>query len=123
LLKYLTINNIRPPFWKFQEPPPVDNNPYLIVEYPHLISLDLIDADSYYLDQFLNETKTYLPHLTELKVMYDFLKDVTENFTRDATRRNCAEVKRFLVGNYMTYPENFHRYFPSLCEFNFTHII
>jgi len=123
LLKYLTINNIRPPFWKFQEPPPVDNNPYLIVEYPHLISLDLIDADSYYLDQFLNETKTYLPHLTELKVMYDLLKDVTENFTRDATRRNCAGVKRFLVGNYMTYPENFHRYFPSLCEFNFTDII
>jgi hypothetical protein len=54
--------------------------------------------------------------------MYDYVKDVTENFTRDATRRNCAGVKRFLVGNHMTYPEDFYRYFPSLCETNFTDI-
>ncbi len=87
----------------------VDNNSYPIVEYPHLISLDVNFANSLYLDQFLDETKTHLPHLSELTLMYEILETVTENFTRDGTRRNYARVKRLNVGNSIGF-----RYFPSL---------
>ncbi len=122
LLKYLTINNIRPLFWKFQESPLLDKGSFIIIEYPHLISLDVMNAGSY-LDQFLNENKTRLPRLTELNVSSDIFKEVTENFTRDAARRNCAGVKRCLVRNDITYLENFYRYFPSLCQSNFTELV
>jgi hypothetical protein len=59
-------------------------------------------VNSYYLEHFLNETKTYLPSLTQLKVIYGVLKTVTESFTRDDMQRNCGRVKRLIVD----YPEN-----------------
>lgn len=67
-----------------------------------------------YVDHFLNESKTHLPCLTELKVRFDDLKKVTENFTRDATRRNCAKIKRLIVEDLRDFPEDVYRYFPSL---------
>jgi hypothetical protein len=90
-------------------PVPADNNSYPIVEYPHLISLDIDFVNIHYVDQFLHETKTHLPRLIELKVQYDELKMVTENFTRDKTRSNCAKVKRLIVENSIVY-----HYFSSL---------
>ncbi|CAF3410471.1 unnamed protein product [Rotaria socialis] len=42
---------------------------------------------------------TGLPHLTELKVMYDQLKLVTMNVTSDAARCNCSKVKRLFLEN------------------------
>jgi hypothetical protein len=84
-LKYLTVNNIRSPFLKFYKYSFVNDYSCSIVEYPHLISLNLEFVDSDYVDQFLNESKTHLPCLTELIVRLGQLKKVTENFTRDAT--------------------------------------
>jgi hypothetical protein len=86
-----------------------------IVEYPHLISLDLSFANSYYVDQFLNKKKTNLPRLTKLNVAYEKLESVTKNFTRDETRHNCAKVKHLTVENASTvFSEDVYRYFPSL---------
>jgi hypothetical protein len=113
LLKYLSVKNIRPPFWTFQKPDSVDNySP--VVEYLHLISLQLSFVNSYYVDQFLNEKKTNLPRLTELKVIYGQLKSVTNNFTRDETRRNCSTVKRLIVEDSVVFSEDVYRYFSSL---------
>ena len=114
LLKYLIVNNIRPPSWIFHKPPP-DDYYSPIVEYPHLIFLDLSLANSYYVDQFLNEEKTNLPRLTKLNVEYEKLEHVTENFTRDETRRNCAKVKHlFDERASIVFSEDVYRYFPSL---------
>ena len=39
---------------------------YSTIEYPHLTTLDMCCAHGEYVEQFLNETKTYMPCLTEL---------------------------------------------------------
>ena len=85
-----------------------------VVQYPYLVSLDLEDAHIDYLEQFLNETKTHLPRLTKLTVRYDRLTIVTENFTREATRLNCARVKQLLLEQTLVLSKNFYLHFPLL---------
>jgi hypothetical protein len=114
LLKYFTVGNLRPPFWRFYIPQPVDNDWCSIVEYPHLISLEITFVNTHYVEHFLNEIKTYRPNLTELKTLHPELTTVTENFTRDATRRNCVNVKRLTVEDSIVYSQDVYRYFPSL---------
>ncbi|CAF2065713.1 unnamed protein product [Rotaria magnacalcarata] len=113
-LKNLSISNIRPPFWRFNEHYLRDKDWCSIIEYSHLICLDVRGANFYYLEHFLNETKTHLPCLAKLNVDYDDLQVVTENFTRDEMRRNCGRVKRLIVQHPIVYPENVYRYFPLL---------
>ncbi|CAF4495655.1 unnamed protein product [Rotaria sp. Silwood2] len=85
-----------------------------IAEYPHLTVLDLRNAHFDYVEQFLNETKTYLPCLTELTVFYTNLRIATENFTREETRRNCAKVKQLFIVIPLVHSKDFYLYFPSL---------
>jgi hypothetical protein len=93
MLKYLIIENRNVQSWNRNELK-TDKNPLnSIIEYSHLISLDLLHANMDYVLQFLLETRRYLPHLTELKVDYGDLEVVTKHFTRDATRHNCSKVK------------------------------
>ena len=83
-----------------------NNQPYSIVKYPHLTKLNLIFADTEYAEQFLDESKTHLPHLTELEIRYNQLQIVTENFTRDATRRNCSKVERLIIGDILAHSKD-----------------
>jgi hypothetical protein len=85
-----------------------------IVEYPHLTSLDIRYGLRDYVEQFLNETKTYTPCLTELGVIDVYLKTVTKNLTRDETRRNCAKIKRLFTLGSLDHSRDFCLYFPSL---------
>ena len=74
--------------------------------------------DNYYIEQFLLDTKTYAPRLTQIEVGYNQLKAVTENLTRDVTRHNCANVKQLIFekmySDYPNYPNEFSLYFPLL---------
>ncbi|CAF0957244.1 unnamed protein product [Rotaria sordida] len=106
--------NILPPFWRFHEFHLLDKDWCSLVEYPHLISLDMKEADIYYVEHFLNETKTYLPRLTKLKIDYQELKMVTKNFTRDETRSNCARVKQLNGQGLIVYPKKVYCYFSLL---------
>jgi hypothetical protein len=90
------------------------NQLYPIFEYPHLISLALLGSHIDYIEQFLNNTKTHLPRLTQLEVNYDRLRIVTENFTRDATRFNCAKVKKLIIYQTLPLSKDFCTYFPLL---------
>jgi hypothetical protein len=86
-----------------------------IIEYPYLISLDLLFAHDDYIEQFLNDKKTYLPHLTKLKVTYYGLKSVTRDFTNERTRLNCMNVKQLNMSPKISiHSEDFYAYFPSL---------
>jgi hypothetical protein len=87
---------------------------YSTVEYPHLTSLDLGTATIDYAEQFLNETKTYLPYLAELTISYHKLRMVTNNFTREETRRNCMKVKRLNMIGTFVHLKNFYLYLPLL---------
>jgi hypothetical protein len=113
-LQKLSIWNIKPPFLRSQEFHLRDKDWCSIVQYPHLISLNIECAHSHYVEHFLNETKTHLPRLRELKITYDRLKNVTDNFTRDETRRNCARVSRLFVDCPIVYWKDVYNYFPLL---------
>jgi hypothetical protein len=68
-----------------------------------------------YIDQFLNDKKAHVPHLTKLAVNYDDLTIVTKNFTNDRTRFNCMNVKQLNIGPHISIQsEDFHVYFPSM---------
>jgi hypothetical protein len=114
MLKRFTLVNNTLQTWKHYKRESDGNSLYSIIEYPHLISLDIIRVHEDYVYQFLLETRTYLPHLTELKVMYDQLKIVTMNFTSDTTRRNCSKVKRLFFEKSKRFSEDIYQYFPSL---------
>ncbi|CAM2722700.1 unnamed protein product [Rotaria socialis] len=85
-----------------------------IIEYPHLTILDVQYAHRDYVEQFLNETKTFIPCLTEFEVSVDHLKAVTKDFKREETQRNCAKVKRIFPLGSLVYSKKFFLYFPSL---------
>ena len=89
-----------------------------VVEYPYLVSLSLEYAHIDYIEQFLNRTKTSLPQLKKLTVDYDPLLIVTEDFTRETTRLNCAKVKHLAVDKMLVHSQQFHTYFPlfSFCS-------
>ena len=69
---------------------------YEIVQYPHLTALDLTRAGISCVDQLLNQNKTHLPRLTQLRIFYETLRSTTDNFTREVTRRNCANITRLI---------------------------
>jgi hypothetical protein len=108
LLRSFQVKNLQSNRNQFE----YDNNQsYTIVEYPHLRTLNVLCA---HIDQLLDESKTRLPQLTELKIDYENLRMVTKNFTRGATRLNCSKVKKLNFYDTMVYPKEFYRYFPSL---------
>ncbi|CAF2141277.1 unnamed protein product [Rotaria magnacalcarata] len=85
-----------------------------IVEYPHLTFLDITRVDNNYVEHLLNETKTHLPSLTELHVRYEDLRVATEDFTKELTRRNCANVTRLKTWREIVGSKDFYIYFPLL---------
>ncbi|CAM4741141.1 unnamed protein product [Rotaria magnacalcarata] len=85
-----------------------------IIEYHHLTILNVQYAHRDYVEQFLNETKTFIPCLTEFEFSVDHLKTVTKDFTREETQRNCAKVKRIFPRGSLVYSKDFFLYFPSL---------
>ncbi|CAF1577956.1 unnamed protein product [Rotaria magnacalcarata] len=113
-LQDLSIKIIQPPFWKSRERHLYEIDWCSIVEYPYLVSLNITCAHIHYVEHFLNDTKTHLPRLTELKVNYGNLEIVTNKFTRAETRRNCAKIKQLIPEQSMIYPKDVYDYFPSL---------
>ncbi|CAF1476532.1 unnamed protein product [Rotaria sordida] len=99
LLKHLTIVNLMSPLLNFDGYEADYIQSYSVIEFSYLITLNMIILDEYYIEQFLLDTKTDVPRLTELKLHYNSLKNVTENFTRDATRHNCANIKQLFFSN------------------------
>lgn len=85
-----------------------------IVKYPHLTALDLTRAGVSCVDQLLNENKTHLPCLKQLRIFYETLRITTENFTRGATRRNCANITRLITNRQFAGTKDYYSYFPLL---------
>ncbi|CAF1450628.1 unnamed protein product [Rotaria sp. Silwood1] len=83
-----------------------------IIEYPHLIILDLRKIHVNYLEQFLNNTKMSLLNDIILHVNYNLLQRVTDNFTRNAARINCSKVQRLFLYNKRELSPGLKDYFP-----------
>jgi hypothetical protein len=115
-LRHLSVSNIierlEKPSWQSKQLKETSS----IIEYSHLAELVLCDVHIDYVEQFLSSLNTCLPCLSMLCVRYEHLITVTENFTRDATRINCAKVKYIMLDKvkHLAHPRNFYLYFPSL---------
>ncbi len=115
VLKFLGLRNCQPQSSFDERGNLVELNPSKsIIEYPHLTSLDVRYTFVDYADQFLNETKACVPCLTQLDIYSIHLEDITNNFTRDDTRRNCAKIKRLLSVRPVQCTPELHAYFPLL---------
>ncbi len=113
-LRKFHVMNSKPQSSNLAQSQTDNDQSYSVVKYSNLTSLSIVYAHIDYLQQFLLHTKTSLPKLTELEVQYEKLKTVTNNFTRDATRLNCAQVKRIILEETIIYSKEFHLYFPLL---------
>jgi hypothetical protein len=114
LLKTLIINNRSPQNHKRCQQSNVNHSSLPVIEYPHLSILSLIRAHDDYIEQFLVHTKTCLSNYISLDIGYHRLQRLTNNFTADATRSNCAKVKYIYDIAGLNVPEHFHTYFPRL---------
>jgi hypothetical protein len=85
-----------------------------LIVFPHIILLHLSVAHVDYAEQFLLEKHTHLPRLLNLIIEYKALVLVTNNFSNDAERYNCAKVKSLSIDESFVRPENFDQYFPLL---------
>jgi len=86
-----------------------------IVEFSHLMILELSAASLDYVEQFFFDFNTRLPCINKLYVEYDLLVNATSHFTNDAARTNCSKLQHIIFSSKpMTYPENFYQYFPLL---------
>ncbi|CAF4477034.1 unnamed protein product [Rotaria sp. Silwood2] len=93
-----------------------------IIEYSHLVELRFTSANTHidYVEEFLCNLNTRLPCLSKLHVEYKHLATVTENFTRNTTRMNCAKLKHihFYHKLGIVRSKNFDLYFPLLSHNN-----
>jgi hypothetical protein len=108
LLKHFTISNATP------QQQNENNQSYPVIQYQHLTYLSVMNSDVTYNEQFLLDTKTSLPCLTELRVNYEHLKTATENFTRNSTRINCGQIKGLITDVTLTQSNDLSLYFPLL---------
>ncbi|CAF4264189.1 unnamed protein product, partial [Rotaria sordida] len=92
-LKDLTITNSEPQKHKQYSNSNDENQDFSIIEYPHLIYLNLFEIHDDYAEQFLLDTKTCFLNNICLPIDDDVIQRVTQNFTRDATRNNYSKVK------------------------------
>ena len=105
-LEELSLINQKP-----QKPQESDNS--TIVEYDHLLELHLSGAHDDYLEEFLSNRKTTFLQNVILHVDYESLERVTENFTRDDTRVNCAKINKIYIFGEKYYSKSLQDYFPS----------
>ncbi|CAF1099572.1 unnamed protein product [Rotaria sordida] len=116
LLEYLLVHNSVPQENKGQIESINNKKPSSNISYLYLTQLRLSYAHIDYVDQFLCHTNTYIPRLKSLGIQYEKLVTVTNNFTNDATRLNCSQLKQIIFDELLVYPKHFYLYFPSLIK-------
>ena len=92
-----------------------NNNRHLSpIKYAYLTELAICNVHDDYIEQFLFHTKTYFPNNIFLYTNYESLQRVTHNFTRDATRINCAKINKLqLSGQTKSSNSTLQEYFPN----------
>jgi hypothetical protein len=109
LMKELKVINKKPQKRKSKN----DNQYLLIIKYSHLTKLSLSRANDDYVEQFLLDTEVFMPNNVHLIADYQAMKRVTENFTRHATRVNCAKLTSVSLIDGCEYIKPVNDYFPQ----------
>ena len=93
---------------------PVDRrlSPVQFTHLTHLTHLTMSHISIDYLEYFLIDINVQMPRLRNLSVDYNQLVTVTENFSRDATRRTCSNIKHLDFDTSMAHCQELYEYFP-----------
>ena len=83
------------------------------IKYPYLTRLDLSDAHDDYIEEFLDENRTYLPDHVILDVHYS-IQEVINKFTRASTRINCKKIRFPYPIDKNQVPDDVYLYFPQM---------
>ncbi|CAF1534636.1 unnamed protein product, partial [Rotaria sp. Silwood1] len=117
LIKKLTLNNLKPQKNKQCTKSKDDKQDFSIIIYPHLTYLNLNEIHEDYIEQFLDDTKTYLPNNMNLATNHELLEKVTHNFKRDTTKINCSRINYLYDSTVLSLPKHLKHYFLHLCQF------
>ena len=90
------------------------HEPRKLITFSRLIYLNLYRAHRDYAEEFLVDESCHLPRLVDLKISYESLVSLTNNFTNDATRLSCSRLTRLRLKEPFVRPEHFPRYFSAL---------
>jgi len=113
LLEYLTVYSIVEQKKKRSNKPDEHEQAFSIVEFSHLMTLNLSMAHVDYAKQFLLDSNTRLPRLSTLYIDYQKLAEVTEDFTSDTAHANCEKLKNITsFGLPKIIGTKFFNYFP-----------
>ncbi|CAF0917340.1 unnamed protein product [Rotaria sp. Silwood1] len=93
-----------------------DNCHLSIVEYSHLIELDIERVHDDYVEEFLSDRRTYFRKNIRLLINGKALLRVTKHFTRKDTRMNCIKVDDLLPWSDWRSSKSFQEYFPSIIK-------
>lgn len=93
--------------------PQVERRSKTRITFAELRYINVNDAHSDYATQFLVDEHCHLPYLRELHILWPALVLVTENFTSDATRLACSQVKQLQTCDALYVPDAVFRYFSS----------
>jgi hypothetical protein len=112
-LTNLTVFNYKPRRYKSLHDTNNNNQVSSVIVFPYLTHLEVYDANIDTVEQLLVDTNTLLPRLIHLTIPYSYIEEITENFTREATRRNCINIKYFnFYWMLLVHCKDFYRYFP-----------
>ena len=95
-IEKLVLTNHKPQQHKQSYKSTNDNCHLSIVEYSHLVELDIKPVYDDYIEEFLCDTKTCFRNNIRLHINGHTLLRVTKNFTRKDTRMNCTKVDSLL---------------------------
>jgi hypothetical protein len=112
LMEKLKVINETPQKNKLCSESKHDNQDLSIIKYPHLYDLILYEVHDDYIEQFLVDAKMCLPIHVNLTIEYEPLRRVTHNFTRNATRSNCAKLNSLYLNAERPSRKLLKKYFP-----------
>ena len=113
----LTIDNLKA---QNEKSSPCDNEGFPIIEYLSMTELCLFNAHDDYIEQFLLNSKSFIPNYFSISIHYHSLERVTNYFIRDETRMNSAKIKHMFLSNRHHFSNDFKRYFSSLQTYCFS---
>jgi len=87
IVKRLSLTNKKP-----QIENNLEESALTVVKFSCLVVLNFDEAHDHYVEQFLFDTKTFIPNNVLLGIEYNQFKRITHNFTKSKTRNNCAKM-------------------------------
>ena len=95
----------------------INNNHHIFptIQYRNLTRLDLRVAHNDYIELFLFTTKIVLSNNLHLRIRYNSLKRVTNDFTRYVKANNCTKLVTLYLASESQINERIQNYFPHTC--------